>query len=546
MKIKYLSSLVLCATLTLTACSDFLDVHPEGTPSTKPHFTNDQQVIDDIDALYAYLHNGDDLFGRNLFAEQIGAGDIVWGRSINYATLATFNYTGDESRLRSCFGVLYENIARANWVVSELLQKEKNTQLTPIEKRSLGEAFFLRGFNHFVMAYRYGLDSQGVPFVRYEDFKGGYDNSIPTQQKSVQDNYRMIVEDMDQAIKYLPRFEQYDADNRGRVHQAAAVALKAKVYAYWSTWDQTKWKEVITLVNTLETTYNRGLADSFADNFSSSFDKFWTKEYLWTIPGNGGDNPGGCEFTGVMLENKGWGKYNGWGQLKPTLGIYKEMLKDGAGNERLTKSILEYNQEFEYFGETRRFYSASDFETGFMINKYMDAFKYKDADKKGYVSTNGDWPTTRVNLPIIRFAEMLLFRAEAYLMTGQADLATADLNKIRNRVHLANLDHTATMADLYHERRCELAFEFSDHLFDLKRWHRSSDAIIKKLAADELNAQPTVRHYAERGNPTSTYTEGIYEDATEKLPYKDYMMVFPYPSEQVRKSGGLLKQNPKE
>ena len=34
-------------------------------------------------------------------------------------------------------------------------------------------------------AYRYGLDTQGVPFVRYEDFEGGYDNSIPPQQASV-------------------------------------------------------------------------------------------------------------------------------------------------------------------------------------------------------------------------------------------------------------------------------------------------------------------------------------------------------------------------
>lgn len=32
--------------------------------------------------------------------------------------------------------------------------------------------------------YRYGTDKQGVPFVRYEDFVNGYDNSIPPQQAS--------------------------------------------------------------------------------------------------------------------------------------------------------------------------------------------------------------------------------------------------------------------------------------------------------------------------------------------------------------------------
>ena len=77
------------------------------------------------------------------------------------------------------------------------------------------------------------------------------------------------------------------------------------------------------------------------------------------------------------------------------------MAKDGEGNDRLLRSILEYGQEFEFLGETRKFYSSSDIESGFMINKYMDAFKHEDAANNGYINTNGDWPTTRVNFPIL-------------------------------------------------------------------------------------------------------------------------------------------------
>ena len=94
------------------------------------------------------------------------------------------------------------------------------------------------------------------------------------------------------------------------------------------------------------------------------------------------------------------------------------MLKDGAGNARITRSVLEYGQEFQFFGETRKFFSTSDVESGFMINKYMDPFKYENADKNGYVSSNGNWPTARVHMPLVRFAEMLLFRAEANLVLG--------------------------------------------------------------------------------------------------------------------------------
>ena len=213
-------------------------------------------------------------------------------------------------------------LARANWVVMKLLNKQKTTTLTAIETRSLGEAYFARGLAHFYLAYRYGTDKQGVPYTPYESYASEEEiNSIPVQQASVVDNYKYIISDMDNAIKYLPKFETYGAEDRGRAHQAAAVAYKAKVYAYWATWDKSQWNNVITMVDELEKTYGRDLAPSLDDVFSSDFKNFWTKEYIYGIAGTGGDTPGGSEFPGVVLENKGWGKYNGWGQMKPSYDI---------------------------------------------------------------------------------------------------------------------------------------------------------------------------------------------------------------------------------
>lgn len=541
MKKLYLSVLAVSA-LLFGSCSDFLDVQPEGSAITNAYFTNDQQAIDAIDGLYKPLHK-ETVFGRDLFWEQGAACDIVWGRTRNFNSLATLSYTGDEEPLRNSFDTFYQVMSRANWIIKQLLDKETRTELSDVEKRSLGEAYFMRGMTHFLVAYRYGTDKQGVPFVCYEDFEGEYDNSIPPQQPTVMDNYRLIIEDMDSAIEYLPKFEEYTEDERGRAHQAAAVAYKAKVYAYWATWDESQWNNVITMVGLLETEYGRGLAQTFDELFSSDFADYWNAEYIWSIPSTGGVNGGGSDFPGVVLENKGWGVYNGWGQIKPTLDIYEEMAKDGAGNDRLVRSILEYNQEFQFFGETMRFASSSDLEAGFQVNKYMDPFKYANAIADGYVNPNGDWPTARVNFPLIRFAEMLLFRAEAYIMTNQPELALSDLNRIRERSNLTLLDHTPTMTDLYHERRCELAFEFTDHLFDLKRWHRSSNSEIKALAEKELNSRPRVRNYEDRTSPTSAFTIGYYADYPNKEPYQDYMMVFPYSPEQVTKSNGLLKQN---
>ncbi len=540
------ASIIMTAALSLavmSSCSDFLDVQPEGTPTTNNYFNNDNQAIDAVDGLYKELCRDDQLFGRDIFWEQAAACDVVWGKTRGYSTLATMKYSGDESPLLSAYYNFYKIMSRANWIIKKLGEKKASKTLTSVETRSLGEAYFMRAFSHFYIAYRYGTDKQGVPFVRYEDFEGDYDNSIPKQQASVVDNYKYIIEDLNNAESLLPKFEEYSADDRGRAHKASAVGYKAKVYAYWATWDATQWQNVITAVNSLENDYGRDLADTFDTLFSSEFENFWTKEYLFGIPGNGGTNYGGSEFPGVILENGGWGIFNGWGQHKPTYDIYEEMSKDGAGNERLVRSILEYGQTFTFYGNERRFYSTGDLEAGFQINKFMDPFKHEDAVNQGYAGPNADCPTARVNVPLIRFADCLLLRAEAYLATGQAGKATTDINRVRTRSNLTPLAGTATWKDLYHERRCELAFEFSDHLYDLKRWYHSGDAEIKNLASEELNAHPRVRHYTQRDNPDSEFTVGAYEDYNDKATYQDYMMVFPYPSTEITKAGGLLKQN---
>lgn len=536
---KYISTLALSA-LVLSSCSDFLDVTPEGNATTDTYFTNDAQVIDAIDACYSRFGQ-ESMYGRNIYAEQMGANDFVWGRETGWSTLGMFTQSGDESCLTGPFGDAYGTMAKANWVIKSLLKK---TSMTAVETRSLGEAYFARGWAHFVIAYRYGTDKQGVPFVRWEDFEGEYDNSIPPQQATVIDNYKYIIEDFDNALKYLPLFETYGSDDQGRVHKSAAVAFKAKTYAYWATWDAAQWNNVISMVNELEQTYGHDLAPTYEVLFSDIVADFWShKEHILTIPSNGGNAMGGVELGGCMLENKGWGKFNGWGQMKPTLDIYEELLKDGEGNIRLIKSILEYGQEFQYFGETKRFSSSSDIETGFQVNKYMAAWRYEDPWGEGAVGSD-NWPIPRMNFPIIRFAEMLLFRAEAYLHAGDAAKAAADINRIRLRSELQPLAGNATWTDLYHERRCELAFELaSDHLYDLKRWNYSGADEIKAIATAELNARPRVRHYVDRGNPDSEYTEGYYEDYVNKRPYQQYMMVHPYPSEYITKSGGLLKQN---
>ena len=550
----------LCA-FSFTACNKFLDYAPQGSPTVDNYFLNDEQANNAVDIIYYRLFERDGMFSRDIYWEQACANDMVWGKTRGFNPLATLTYTGNEGPLVDTFGRIYRyGLSRSNWVVNALLQKQEKQGLTEVEHRVLGEAYFLRAQFHLLAAYRYGTKELGVPFVAYEDVEGGYNYEIPDQLPSVTDNYAYIISDLEKAEEILPLFETYGAADRGRAHKASAAALMAKAYAYWAMWDTTKWDKVIECVNRLESTYGRDLVPNYPDLFAPDFQKgFWTKEYCWGIPGEGGpdgDGGGGVELTGVMLEDKGWGKFNGWGQIKPSYDLYEEMAKDnwdedGDGivdkNIRLRTTILEYNDEFQYFGETMHFASPQNIEAGFQCNKYMQAFAPADCIARGWVLDNSNYPVTRVMWPIVRFADCLLLRAEANLVKGNAAAAATDINRVRRRSNLQPLTGNATWTDLYHERRCELAFEFAaDHAFDCKRWAVSGAPEIAALAKAELNSHPRIRKYEDRTDPESSYVIAPYEDYLAPVKVWDgneKCLTFPYPTDEITKSMGKL-QNP--
>jgi hypothetical protein len=81
-------------------------------------------------------------------------------------------------------------------------------------------------------------------------------------------------------------------------------------------------------------------AFSVAENFGP--------KYIWSVVSS---VQGGSELPGVMLENKGWGKYNGWGYFQPTRGLYDAY---EPGDERRAATILEKGDHFTFFGRMWR------------------------------------------------------------------------------------------------------------------------------------------------------------------------------------------------
>jgi len=391
-----------------------------------------------------------------------------------------------------------------------------------LKNRYLGEAYFMRGFHYFWLASCYGNEeSGGVPIVTEDN----YTDTQFTRATSVTENYKQIVEDLTKAAQLLPLYTEYTSDDMGRAHKDACYAYIAKTYLYWAQYDHTKWENVIQYCDSV-TNSGSGRALLDTDNpeldFRSVFkyQNDFGSEYIWSV--TSGINRG-SKLPGVMLENKGWGVYNGWGYFMPTEELYDAFEE---GDYRRSATILNFGDEFEFWGDSREYYSTNSL-SGFQFNKYMDIYSYDDPIAKGLINADGDKLYTVYDIPLLRYAEIILMKAEAKLMINES--ADSEINMIRNRAGLASKTN-CSLADLKQERRVELAGEFANRHRDLVRWGDAQQAYNKALHG---------RIHTDKTDPKSDYT------IEEIWPSRNYdptiHNVWIIPNEVIQSSG--ISQN---
>ncbi|GAE65615.1 RagB/SusD family nutrient uptake outer membrane protein [Chryseobacterium indologenes] len=444
---------------SLLSCTNELDIQPEGTPTEASFWKTENDLITGANAMYKPLSDSE-FYGRGFFWFINASDDMVTGRSKSEAdNVKNFssNYiaAGD---LETQWNKRYTVIGVANRVIRNV----NNIQASQaVKNKYLGEALFMSSRMYFELAYSYGNEKAGIPIV---DRTKEPDGPTP-RAANVMENYKFIVEDLKKAAVLLPSQAELPAKDYGRPHKAAAWALLAKVYLFMKDWQNAAF-----WANEVMTKGNRNLLNNYADVFKA--ENNYSSEYIWSVPSTPKFNSVGSILPGVMLENKGWGEYNGWGYFQPTKELYDEY---EAGDLRRNTTVLKLGDKFTFNG-TERTYASSNSLTGYQFNKYMDAFKYPLSS--GHVSANGDYPCTDLAVPIMRYAEVILIKAEALLMSGGN--ADQEINMIRTRAGLAPKTG-CTMADLKHERRCELAGEWADRHRDLVRWGDAQATYAKPL-----------------------------------------------------------------
>jgi hypothetical protein len=464
-------AIAIIAALLFTSCSDYLSYERKGDPSSDSFWKTESDAISAADGLYSFM-NEDGVVGRGFMHYYNCSDDIVTGRA-QAGTDRMKNFIADYSRdVVNNWPEMYKLIKRCNDIIRfvpsmNISQKTKDAVL--------GQAYFFRGWAYLWLAPYYGDNGEngGIPIVTE---KTPLENLDVPRPAKVSANYDFCIEDFKSAAKLLPYFDEMSSSQYGRPHKTACWAYIAKAALYNATYDPSYYGTVSSYCDSIIDSKKHELVSDYAELFTIKNN--YSKEYIFSFVSG---NVNGSILPGVLLENKGWGLYNGWGYFTPTLSLVNEY---ESGDKRLEATILQPGDEFTFLGTKRIYYSTTSY-SGMMFKKYIEPFTYADAIGKT-VNTNGDYPTTKLNIPLVRYAEVLLWKAEALIWTGKN--GDKYINEVRKRAQLKDITN-ASKSDLKHERRCELAGEFSNRFLDLVRWGDAATECTKPLYGYSVTAK---------------------------------------------------------
>jgi hypothetical protein len=439
--------------ILLISCEkDFLVKLPPDKLPAKGFFNSADRALSGVNAIYislasGYLHGGDDN-GMRLFDPP--AGDAVLGAGISAQVFNNFAYSAADDALQMFYSGCYEGIFRANLVIRDVPEISMDETL---KARYLGEAKFLRALYYWYLTTMFGEVPLFLEPVELPE-------EALIEKSSVAEIYEIMISDLQAAIQSLPVVTSYGSADKGRASKGAAQALLGKVYLYAKNYTLAE-----SLLGQVINSNNYGLMANFDEVWNRNFEN--NKESIFEV--QFGSGLSGATYPVGNTDKHYWVQISGGlGEFVPT----KSLVDAFEPNDpRLNLSI--FNYEGQPF--------APNLTTA---QTNLDVFK-KSWSSTGYGVRKGMVPmllplgidANGTNLPLIRYADVLLMYAEAANELGMLNAARDAVNQVRQRPSVnmavlteANSGTKATMFDaIVRERRVELAFE--RHRFnDLKRW----------------------------------------------------------------------------
>ena len=442
------------ALVGLTACSDdFLNKAPEDTINTANFFRTETDAIGAINGAYQPLQ-WPKLYNMRMWTTDIMAGNSIVGAGggtdgIETQDEANFVTSTDNQGVLDLWRGPWPGILRCNIVLKNI---PAMTIKESLKNRILGEAYFLRANYYFILVRLFG----DVPLVTEPVDPTGDLRPARAAQANV---YNQIISDLTNAINLLPEREQYSGTDVGRASKGAAAGLLAKVRLTLGNWQATI--DLCNQIKDLGYTLNSNYADNFDPTKENGPESLFEVQYVSNAGYDFWSNENQASwlsaFTGPRGSNMVAG---GWGWDQPT----EEFVSSYESGDLRKPATVFYQGCPSFDGQT---YQKSYSTTGYNLRKFLVT-----------KTVSASYDNSPLNFPVLRYADVLLMKAEALNELGQTNeaqlLATdanATLNKVRVRAGLLSitgLNQHDLREKILHERRMELAFE-GQRWFDLIR-----------------------------------------------------------------------------
>ena len=393
----------------------------------------------------------------------------------------------------------YTAINRANVIIDKV---SSATWLDEQSKQNyIGEARFLRALMYFNLVRYFG----GVPIVLHD----GEGEGAP--RNTIDEVFAQIVEDFTAAESLPANYSTRDS----KASSLAASALLSKVYLEWAQTitEQSKanskafYQKAIAYADKVISSGKYKLLDKFIDNWS--VDKKNGPEHIFSIEHDrsvNGNVSGHCTFA------------TNWSNSEPVLlatsDRYYEQTdpKDQRRDGSWAKRLYNPNTGTDFVFDIPRF------------RKYIDSLNYAKPESSGNAAGQS------TNTTVIRYAEVLLIKAEAENeLNGPTNAAYDAINQVRRRAYwspynniqntpsdgsdleLSGLSQNEFREKLREERRLEFVLE-GHRWFDLKRWH-----ILVK--------------YVKAHTPSNDEVSGTKTTKVQNVSKKNYYL--PLPQDQI-------------
>ena len=559
--------------LTSTGCNDFLDdLKPQGTLDDSqvlnPQYVDNLVIsayagwisIEDINSSFSmwnYDVRSDDAYKGGNGTED---GDVFHALEISQGIMST-NWN-----ISDMWNRLYQVVSRANTALAVLVDMDKNSY--PQRDTRIAEMRFLRAHGHFLLKRLY----KNIPFAIDEKMSPDEYNNLENTLYSNDQGWQIIIDDFKYAFDNLPEVQ----DEVGRPNRAAAAAYIAKTYLYKAYRQDDPKSNLVTSIDredllnvikytdpTLMAASGCALEPDFHNNFrpepifENGQESIWAMQYSF----NDGTNHGNCNWSyGLIVPNIPGVTDGGCDFYKPSQNLVNAFKTDENGLPIFdTYNDTDYNMTTDY-ADPRLFLTIGMPGTPYMFNKdfimdktavwsrsnglygYYVTLK-QNVDPESEFLVKGGWWGSPMNRIVLRYADILLMRAEALVQLNQGIPEAINIvNTLRNRANQSmgmisdyerlygirmrvrpyngTYNQEEALKIVKHERRVEMAME-CERFFDLVRWG-VADQVLNKYYADEAD------------------NCAIYSIANFTPNKNEYL---PIPFSQLSASNGHYKQN---